>query len=85
MRKRSQYLLVGISIFILSYLVCSPLIAQQRKGMEAIEIDAASLETELSAIWEIAVSFEISDENGNLICKPEIKLQDPSQSPITSA
>lgn len=50
-----------------------------------IEIDAASLETELSAIWEIAVSFEISDENGNLICKPEIKLQDPSQSPITAA
>ena len=46
---------------------------------------AASLETELSAIWEIAVSFEISDENGNLICKPEIKLQDPSQSPITAA
>ena len=50
-----------------------------------IEIDAASLETELSAIWEIAASFEISDENGNLICKPEIKLQDPSQSPITAA
>lgn len=51
MRKRSQYLLVGISIFILSYLGCSPLIAQQRKGMEAIEIDAAYMKANIYD-WE---------------------------------
>ena len=37
-----------------------------------VEILAASLETGAFRNSEIAVSFEISDENGNLICKPKI-------------